>query len=148
MVHDSFSIVEKEYFIIHQVGKKDISEYSKLKSENYHPFEFIKENMIDLMKLSDVIIARAGAGTVCELMALRKPSIFIPLKIAQKNEQFHNAKEAEIQNGSLVIEEDVLKTMTLVSLLEKFKNRSQINLDTKTDFKNGTKNIINYLLKS
>jgi UDP-N-acetylglucosamine--N-acetylmuramyl-(pentapeptide) pyrophosphoryl-undecaprenol N-acetylglucosamine transferase len=148
LVKDSLSIVEKEYFIIHQVGKKNILEYSQLKTENYHPFEFIKDNMIDLMKLSDVIIARAGAGTVCELMALNKPTVFIPLKIAQKNEQFHNAKEAELQNGSLVIEEDTLKSIDLVDLLEMFNNRSNIDQSKNTEFNNGTKIIINYLSKS
>ena len=57
-----------------------------------------------------------------ELLALKKPSLFIPLKIAQKNEQFHNAMEAKNKCGSEIIEEDFLDSDTFfrsISKLEK-----------------------------
>ena len=73
-----------------------------------------------MYKYADIVISRAGAGTVCELMALRKRSIFIPLKIAQKNEQYFNALEAQKEFGSLVIQEDELKGKDLIVLLKDF----------------------------
>ena len=105
--------------------------------------------MVDLYKWSTIIISRAGAGTVCEIMALKKRSIFIPLKIAQKNEQFHNAKEAEAQLGSLIWEEDSLENLNVVSLLKDFLNEA---VDKSVDdFPNGTAILqteINTLLKN
>ena len=53
-------------------------------------------------------------------MALNKRSIFIPLKIAQKNEQYHNAVEAKKKLGSLVIEEDVFKKQSLIDIISTF----------------------------
>ena len=76
--------------------------------------------MIAIYKLAEIVISRAGAGTVCELMALGKRSIFIPLKIAQKNEQYHNAMEAKKYLGSLVIKEDELDDTPLIERLETF----------------------------
>ncbi|MDH5582179.1 MAG: UDP-N-acetylglucosamine--N-acetylmuramyl-(pentapeptide) pyrophosphoryl-undecaprenol N-acetylglucosamine transferase [Bdellovibrionales bacterium] len=112
--------LKKDYFIIHQVGKNFVEKYNSFKDENYHPIGFIDQNMIDMYKYADIVISRAGAGTVCELMALRKRSIFIPLKIAQKNEQYFNALEAQKEFGSLVIQEDELKGKDLIVLLKDF----------------------------
>ena len=58
-----------------------------------------------------------------ELLALKKPSLFIPLKIAQKNEQFHNAMEAKNKCGSEVIEEDFLDAESFFSSISKLKKK-------------------------
>lgn len=127
LIKDNLPELEKDYFIIHQVGKAFIEEYKNLKSKRYHPVAFIGSEMTDLYKWADVIISRAGAGTVCELVALNKRSILIPLKIAQKNEQFHNAKEAESKIGSLVITEDELQNINILEVLKKFQTED-VNL--------------------
>jgi len=93
---------------------------------------FINQEMIDLFKLSKVIISRAGAGTVCELMALGKKSIFIPLKIAQKNEQYHNAMAAKKELGSVVIEEDQLKNVDLLNIITTLESAIFIPTQTKS----------------
>lgn len=135
LIKDNLDLLQKDYYIVHQVGKAFIEEYQDLKSDRYHPVAFIGSEMTDLYKWADIIISRAGAGTVCELIALNKKSIFIPLKIAQKNEQFHNAKEAEEKIGSVVITEDELKEINLIDVLAKFKNESSDMTSVET--KNG-----------
>ncbi|MBT3584184.1 MAG: UDP-N-acetylglucosamine--N-acetylmuramyl-(pentapeptide) pyrophosphoryl-undecaprenol N-acetylglucosamine transferase [Halobacteriovoraceae bacterium] len=129
--------LSKKYFIVHQVGKNYIEEFSKVENENYLPLDFLNEGMIDLYKLSDTIISRAGAGTVCELLALNKKSIFIPLKIAQRNEQYFNALEAQKKLGSRIIEEDSLPSMDLLHYLQEFSNEDQSG-DAQLAVKNGT----------
>ena len=94
--------------IVHQVGKSFLEEYKKFSGPNYLPVPFIGPEMIDLFKLATVTVSRSGAGTVCELIAVGKKSLFIPLKIAQKNEQFFNALEAHKKLGSIIIEEKEL----------------------------------------
>ncbi len=115
-VKDELSELSQKYFIIHQVGSSFIEEYKKFESETYKPMAFIGEGMIDLFKKADLVVSRAGAGTVCELIALGKTSVFIPLKIAQFNEQWHNAMEAKDKLGSIVISEDDFKSTKLSSL--------------------------------
>ena len=73
--------------------------------------------MIQLFKLATVTISRSGAGTVCELIAIGKKSIYVPLKIAQKNEQFFNALEAHKKLGSIIIEEKELTDESFLASL-------------------------------
>lgn len=141
LIKSNLESLKRKYFIIHQVGKNYIDEYSKLKSNDYIPLAFINSGMIDLYKSAEAIISRAGAGTVCELIALNKPSILIPLKIAQKNEQFHNAKEAEKKINSVVIEEKDLEGLNLTEELGKLS----LPNDSKT--KDVSSNGTEFLLK-
>lgn len=106
------------FFMVHQVGKSFYDDYLKLEDENYKVFDFVGDEMIPLMQRAQVVISRAGAGTVVELMSLGKPSIFVPLKIAQKNEQYHNAMEAQRKLGSVVISEDELSRERLLQAID------------------------------
>ena len=47
--------------------------------EGYVQFEYIKSELKDLFSLADVVISRAGANAICELLALHKPNLLIPL---------------------------------------------------------------------
>lgn len=98
--------LESEFFIIHQCGKAFLSDLKAKETDSYKVFDFIGDEMVSLLAHADVVISRSGAGTVVELISLGKPSIFIPLKIAQKNEQYWNAVEAQEKIGSIVIKED------------------------------------------
>lgn len=118
LIKNNLDKIKDKFFIIHQVGKSFIDEFEKLRGDNYCPIDFVQNNMIDYFKLSSVVISRAGAGTVSELIAIGKKSIFIPLKNAQKNEQFHNAMEAKKILGSLVVEEDELDMFDLIFAIE------------------------------
>ena len=126
--------LSEKYFIIHQVGKNFIDEYAGYKRKNYLPIDFVK-SIIDVYKLSEVIISRAGAGTVCELIALGKKSILVPLKIAQKNEQFHNATEAKKMLDSIIIEDDNLKNVNLMKVLQELSSKTKINKLNSTEKK-------------
>lgn len=56
-------------------------------------YEFIKEKLRDLLAAADLIISRAGANAICEILALRKPNILIPLSAAaSRGDQVLNAK--------------------------------------------------------
>ena len=119
-VKDVLGELKKNYKVVHQVGKNFIKEFEQYKDNDYLPVAFLGDEMPSLIKAADIIFSRSGAGTVCELMALKKKSIFIPLKIAQKNEQYHNAMEANRAFGSIVIEEDELKKTSLLNILSDF----------------------------
>lgn len=117
LILKNLDILSSRYMIIHQVGKSFINEFMTYRSQNYLPVAFIGPEMIDLLKIATVTVSRAGAGTVCELMAIGKKSIYIPLKIAQKNEQFFNALEAHKKLGSIIIEEKELNDESFLAAL-------------------------------
>lgn len=105
LIKNNFKALTENFIIVHQTGKQEIEEYKKLENDRYIPVAFIGTEMIDLYKLAKITVARSGAGTVCELLAIGKKSIYIPLRIAQKNEQYFNALEAQKKLGSVIIEE-------------------------------------------
>ncbi len=109
-----------KYFIVHQVGSLQWPQYKDLGRINYLPVDLLGPEIIELFKLATVVISRSGAGTVCELLALRKPSILVPLKIAQQQEQAKNACVAQEWLGSLVFSEDEFKTLTASQVFAKF----------------------------
>jgi UDP-N-acetylglucosamine--N-acetylmuramyl-(pentapeptide) pyrophosphoryl-undecaprenol N-acetylglucosamine transferase len=129
-----------DYFVIHQVGEKYISAYSELKSNSYLPLSFVGAEMIDILKQADIIVSRSGAGTVSELIALNKKSIYVPLKIAQKNEQYHNAMEAKNKLGSIVISEDSLHSHSFLDLINMLAKSNENKMHS---FQNGTEYLFN-----
>ena len=118
LIEKNLTYLTEKYLVIHQTGKTYFNDYNKYKSENYIPLPFVGPEMIDLFKLATVTISRSGAGTVCELIAVGKKSIYVPLKIAQKNEQFYNALEAYKKLGSLIIEEKELSDESFLAALD------------------------------
>lgn len=140
LIKRNLAELKKSYFIIHQVGKAFAEEYQKLNGDDYVALPFVGPEIIDLFKLSTVTLSRSGAGTVCELIAIGKKSIYVPLKIAQKNEQYFNAVEAKNKLGSIIIEE---KDLTDQSFLESLKSFSYPNNRHKVQKDNGKDILIN-----
>ncbi len=86
----------QNYQIIHQCGRdhyKAIKEKSaRVKSSNYYLFSFLNEQQIrDAYLLSELVISRAGAGSIFEIAAAGKPSIIIPLPQSASDHQRANA---------------------------------------------------------
>ena len=131
--------IKDKFFIIHQVGKNYIDDFKKIETKNYLPVDFVSD-LVELMKHASLVVSRAGAGTVMELMALQKPSVFVPLKIAQKNEQFFNAKEAQKILNSLIINEEDLNNHKLNNLYEQI---SSLEINSQNKIKNGLDLILN-----
>lgn len=105
----------KDFQIIHLCGKGKLDE-SLLSVPGYAQFEYIKDELKDLFALSDIVISRAGANAICELVALRKPNLLIPLTLnASRGDQILNAHSFEKQGFSLVMEEESITNETLLS---------------------------------
>jgi len=100
--------------IIHQVG---FANFEKIKTvtrflikeefkKYYHLFPFLKEKELKMAYcLADLVVARAGAGTIFEIAALGKPSILIPLPEAAQNHQLKNAYYYAQKGAAIIIEE-------------------------------------------
>ncbi len=130
LIKKDLKTLTQKFFIVHQVGKAFMKEYGPLKNDSYLPLPFLGEEMIDVYKLAKIVISRAGAGTVCELMELSKPTLFIPLKIAQKNEQYHNAMEAKRRIGAIVLTEDELPKCNFLQVIDELLKIEPMKLES------------------
>ena len=109
----------KDFQVVHLCGKGKLDE--KLTGlDGYVQFEYIQDELKDLFALADVVISRAGANAICELLALRKPNLLIPLSAnASRGDQILNARSFEKQGYSYVIEEENLTKETLDAAIKK-----------------------------
>lgn len=116
----------ESFQIIHLCGKGKIDE-SLRNTEGYVQFEYIREELRDLMAAADVFISRAGANAICEILALRKPNILIPLSAqASRGDQILNAASFEKQGYSIVIqEEDITDERLLNAVHTAYKDRAK-----------------------
>ena len=116
----------EKFYIIHLCGKGNLDEH--LKSViGYAQFEYASAELTDMFALADMAISRAGANAICELLALHKPNILIPLSAAaSRGDQILNAKSFEKQGFSYVLEEEQLTEQTLLSAVDEvFNNRDK-----------------------
>ena len=114
----------KDFQVVHLCGKGKVDESLK-GLEGYAQFEYVKEELKDLFALTDIVISRAGANAICELLALHKPNLLIPLSAnASRGDQILNARSFERQGYSIVLEEEELnKEVLLQSILRLYENR-------------------------
>lgn len=107
-----------KYQIIHLCGKGNIDESLKDK-KGYAQFEYISENLPDLFAAADLVVARAGANSICELLALHKPNILIPLsRNASRGDQILNANSFAKQGFSAVLEEEEVTSEKLMAAID------------------------------
>jgi UDP-N-acetylglucosamine--N-acetylmuramyl-(pentapeptide) pyrophosphoryl-undecaprenol N-acetylglucosamine transferase len=105
----------KRFQVVHLCGKgKTDMAYNNI--SGYVQYEYISAELSDLFAAADLVISRAGANAVCELLALRKPMILIPLSAAaSRGDQILNAESFERQGFAYVISEEELTNETLLT---------------------------------
>lgn len=116
----------KEFQVIHLCGKGKL-EPSLQNTAGYVQYEYIKKELADLFALSSLVVSRAGANAICELLALQKPNILIPLPKSQsRGDQLLNAASFEKQGFSTVIYEEALTQDSLLSTIRSvYQDRAQ-----------------------
>ena len=110
----------QNFQVIHLCGKNKVdTSFNHLKG--YVQFEYVQNELKDIFALTDIVISRAGANAICELLALRKPNLLIPLSAnASRGDQILNARSFERQGFSIVIEEEDLSNEKLLALNPQF----------------------------
>lgn len=116
------------YNVIHICGKDKMNtKYAGKKG--YAQFEYVKSELPDLFALADIVISRAGANAICELLALKKPNILIPLSLkASRGDQILNAESFQKSGYSYVIDEEKLDDKTLLKALEDIEQHKEAYL--------------------
>jgi|CZCB01.1.fsa_nt_gi UDP-N-acetylglucosamine--N-acetylmuramyl-(pentapeptide) pyrophosphoryl-undecaprenol N-acetylglucosamine transferase len=112
----------KDYEILFVTGKDSYPEISKKKfPSNVKVVPYI-ENLSRVMKKTDLIVSRAGASTLSEIIALEIPSILIPSPYVPNNHQYKNAMDLVDKKAAIIIEEKDLKGDLLMRTIDKLIN--------------------------
>ena len=122
------SFRDKDYEVLFVTGN---TYYEKVKKthvpSNVKIVPFVYE-MPSLMKVTDLMITRAGATTMSEIMVLGVPSIFIPSPYVTNNHQYKNAMDLVNKNAALILEEKDLTRNNLITMIDRIlKNEKEYN---------------------
>lgn len=124
-IRDALPELLKDWQIIHLCGKGKLDE-SLVGTKGYVQYEYIQNELADLFALCDLVVSRAGANAICELLALRKPALLIPLSAkASRGDQILNARSFERQGFSKVLEEEDLTKDTFLAAVHDLAEHRQ-----------------------
>lgn len=119
----------EKFYIIHLCGKGNLDN-SLTGTIGYAQFEYASSELTDMFALADMAISRAGANSICELLALHKPNILIPLSAAaSRGDQVLNAKSFKKQGFSYVLEEEHLTAESLLKAVQEVYDNRQKYID-------------------
>lgn len=133
----------KTFQVIHLCGK-DKLDPSLEGTEGYVQFEYIKSELADLFALADIVVSRAGANAICELLDLRKPALLIPLgSNASRGDQILNAESFHSQGFcEVLLEEDLNSDVLLRTIHQLYDERdTYIQAMEKSELSNAVQKI-------
>ena len=135
----------KTYQIIHLCGRGNLDQSLDTR-KGYRQFEYVKDDLKHYFACADVVVSRAGANAICELLALRKPNVLIPLGLnASRGDQILNAKSFEKQGYSYVLQEEDVTSETLLNAVNTVYSQRQtyINAMNQSKLANPIETIVN-----
>ena len=145
------TIDDENYEVLYITGKPFFEEFKKKElSKNVYLTPYV-ENLAGLMKNADVIVSRAGASSISEIIALKKLSIIIPSPYVANNHQFFNALDIANHHAAIMIEEETLTPHLLKSQISKLLTDEQMQINMKLNLsklqKNDSRTVIYNLIK-
>lgn len=108
-----------KFNIIHLCGKGNVDQ-TLTSLKGYKQFDYVTNELSDLLHASDYIVSRAGSNSIYEFLALKKPMLLIPLSAAKsRGDQILNANIFEKQGFALVLQEEELTKNTFLKSIER-----------------------------
>ena len=137
VVREALPELLQDYQVVHICGKEKMDNML-LTTKGYKQFEYVKSELKDIFSMTDLVISRAGANSICELLALKKPNILIPLPAtSSRGDQLLNAQSFESQGYSLVLHEDDLTAKQLVDKVHELYFTRQTYIDAMSNSRQG-----------
>lgn len=121
-IRDSMPGLLEKFQVVHICGVGNLSsEHNGL--TGFRQFEFLQEELPDVLAAADLVVSRAGSNSLVELLALRLPHLLIPLsKVASRGDQLENAAMTERNGWSMVLQEHDLNADSLMAALAQLLN--------------------------
>ena len=143
-------LIKRQYQVLWQTGKNGFENYKKHQQELVKVVPFIP-NMKDAYALADIIISRAGAGTISELSLIGKPVILVPSPYVAEDHQTKNAQALAKVNAAVLINEKDIEKELLPSIINLFSDKDvyQKMCDNIKEMAqaNATEDIVNSILQ-
>ncbi len=134
------SIEDEDYEVLYITGKNSYEEFKKNKFSKNVFLEPYIEDLSGLMKDADVVVSRAGASSISEIIALKKLAILIPSPYVANNHQFFNALSCANNKACVMIEESALKTNVLKHQIDKLLHDKEMEINMKLNLSKMQKN--------
>ena len=128
MVREALPKLLETFQVVHICGKDKVDNLM-LTIPGYKQFEYLKTDLKDVFAMADVVVSRAGANAICELLALKKPNLLIPLQVGSRGDQILNAKSFEEQGFSMVVREDFTDCDILTEKIYELYENRQMYID-------------------
>lgn len=119
-------LVENNMQVIWQTGKNYFEQFKSMNSENAKVYDFV-EDMNSAYSACDLLLARAGATTIAELLNLGIPAILVPSPNVAENHQYFNAKSLLDNQAAILIEDKNLKNELVKGVLETLKSETKLS---------------------
>lgn len=121
----SLNKLTKTFDVCHICGKGNIN-HELMNVKGYAQFEYIHEELCDVMQATDIFVSRAGATTIFEFLALQKPAVLIPLCRGSRGDQILNANSFEKQGLAKKLEESEVNEKTFLDAINYvYENRKK-----------------------
>ncbi len=134
-LRENLDALRQRFDIIHLCGKGNYDQ-SLEDTPGYKQFEYARAELTHLFAATDLIISRAGANAICELLALKKPNILIPLPASQsRGDQLLNAASFENSGYSYVLQEEEMVGDALLQAIDYVYNERDEYIQTLSDSK-------------
>jgi len=103
--------------LVHQCGEGK-RRRGQINDPRYRAFEFIRDEMGDVLAAADIVVSRSGAGALFEIGYMKKPAVLVPLpKSKSRGEQLHNARYFEENGAAVVLDDETLSGEILLSTI-------------------------------
>lgn len=114
VLREALSTLTKSYNVVHLCGKNNVDE-ELVSVPGYAQFEYLDEGMPHVLAAADIVVSRAGANSIFEFLALRKPHLLVPLPRAQsRGDQIQNAESFTKQGFSKMMHEEAMDVSSFV----------------------------------
>lgn len=125
-IRQTLDTLLNQFQIVHLCGKGKLDTKFE-NTKGYKQFEFVSEQLPDLFACTDIVVARSGSNSISEFLALKKPSLLIPLNArASRGDQILNANSFEKRGFSKVLNEDSMNKESLIEeIIDLYKNRQK-----------------------
>jgi len=112
-VREALPDLTADYVVVHVCGPGKVA---AVENRRYRQFEYVTDGWGDILAAADLVVSRAGANTLYELLALGKPNLLVPLsRHASRGDQIENAAFAAALGYSRVLAEETLNRESLLT---------------------------------
>lgn len=119
------SFNNKDYQVLIITGKNYYDNYKDIETSDNVKIVPFMDNLINLMKDSDLMVSRAGASTIAEITAIGLPAILVPSPYVTNNHQYKNAKELEDRGACVIVKEEEFSSKTIITEIEKLLDNEE-----------------------